>query len=343
MNATKVLVVCIFSFGLACGNGSRQASKSAETGFPESNANSSLDDSENGRKREVKAFAVYSNTESVGEGWKGHDVSFWKYRGNLVGLCGGSSKVLGNEEGKNSFIENVDYSEKTGAISFDCRSEPEGFAFAGYLSDEELKGTIAAFKPDAEKKKIVLPISFAGTFSLDEYDTFENFEKEKGIESVKKGDRQNSLNAAASEGPAAKNIAVRTVGAYSNVWSDGEHQNGFVIDLWLHGDRMIGSASGSFDSRLVGDPPMALLRDLKYDKKSGAISFFADIRGQYLRFEGVLIKKVGMKGVLTREMAGYRSATVNFARDDWYIYREDGYETLEAWQKEMDRLLRRRG
>jgi hypothetical protein len=90
---------------------------------------------------------------------------------------------------------------------------------------------------------------------------------------------------------------VKPIGHFTNVKSKGEHQWGYEVELWRQDDKIYGLISGSSHSRLVGDPPTGLLEDVKFDPKTGKLSFRAklpgvifagnELPGEVYEFEGV--------------------------------------------------------
>jgi hypothetical protein len=64
---------------------------------------------------------------------------------------------------------------------------------------------------------------------------------------------------------------INVFASFQNVKSDGEHIDGYSIDLWKRGDEILGLIS--VHRGLIGDPPAGLLTDVRYVAKSGSFSF----------------------------------------------------------------------
>jgi len=94
-----------------------------------------------------------------------------------------------------------------------------------------------------------------------------------------------------------------------------EHQYGTEVHLWREGADLFGLLFYS-GGRLIGDPPTGLLEDIRYDSKTGAISFVSKLTtGQHFckvhkdvpahdlfSFNGKL-SEYSLSGVLTRSDA----------------------------------------
>jgi hypothetical protein len=65
------------------------------------------------------------------------------------------------------------------------------------------------------------------------------------------------------------------VGSFSNMRFTEEHQYGDKIELWRAGNRIFGHFLHS--AGLAGDTPIGLLENVKYDPKSGKLSFKAKL------------------------------------------------------------------
>ena len=62
-------------------------------------------------------------------------------------------------------------------------------------------------------------------------------------------------------------------GAYSNLWSDGEHWNGWEIFTWMQGAKLVGFVS--LKEGLIGDEFYGEFENLKFNKLTGKLSFSA--------------------------------------------------------------------
>ncbi len=84
---------------------------------------------------------------------------------------------------------------------------------------------------------------------------------------------------AAAQTPECGTIAdvatISEVGAFSNMRYTEEHAYGFTVMLWRTGNCLFGLFESS--QGLAGDTPIGELRDLKYDRRTGALSFSAKL------------------------------------------------------------------
>src|SRR6266849_1232712 len=106
---------------------------------------------------------------------------------------------------------------------------------------------------------------------------------------------------------------ITFVGEFSNMRYSEEHAYGYSVQLWREGAAVFGLFLAS--EGLAGDTPTGLLDDLKYDPRSGKISFKAkqtmgvDARQQtthdLFEFDGALSTR-GISGVLKRATASER-------------------------------------
>lgn len=86
---------------------------------------------------------------------------------------------------------------------------------------------------------------------------------------------------------------VKVVGTFSNMKGDGgEHNWGFVVDLWQQDDRIYGVLGGGYELRLLGDPPKGLLEDGRLDPRTRKLTFRVKMSDGYVyEFDGVMAKK----------------------------------------------------
>ena len=70
---------------------------------------------------------------------------------------------------------------------------------------------------------------------------------------------------------------VKVIGYFTNIKNDGEHQQGYSVELWKQDDNIYGLISGSSYLRLMGDPPRGILENVQFDPKSNKISFRAKV------------------------------------------------------------------
>jgi hypothetical protein len=76
---------------------------------------------------------------------------------------------------------------------------------------------------------------------------------------------------AAACGAIADSARISLVGEFSNVQHTDEHAYGYTVTLWRTGDCVFGLFESS--QGLQGDTPIGELQSLKYDSKSGKLSF----------------------------------------------------------------------
>lgn len=139
------------------------------------------------------------------------------------------------------------------------------------------------------------------------------------------------MTLALAVGASAQDSEFKLIGAFDNIWSNGEHQNGFMLSLWKTDVGLVGYMFGSFGSRLVGDPPCGLIDEVVYNAKSGKLSFSSDFGrfGHQFRFSGTLTKKT-VRGVLS-EFSGttlWKKKRIVFRRSrDWTELMSSVYES----------------
>jgi hypothetical protein len=71
------------------------------------------------------------------------------------------------------------------------------------------------------------------------------------------------------------NRLLRTVGEFSNMRFTEEHAYGYAVDLWRDGDSMLGLFLAS--EGLQGDTPTGMLENVKFNPRTGALSFTAKL------------------------------------------------------------------
>jgi hypothetical protein len=158
--------------------------------------------------------------------------------------------------------------------------------------------------------------------------------------------------------PSPKNDAPVTVlGVYSNRAGDGEHAWGYTVELWKHEDKIVGMIFGTNDLMLDGNPPTGLLENVRYDPKTGRISFSAKLsltwhsdntgsHDLYL-FDGILTP-VQMKGVISvREETDCENCGENInvvlPRKREPIVEQEAFKNIEEWQGYFEFIVGRRG
>lgn len=157
--------------------------------------------------------------------------------------------------------------------------------------------------------------------------------------------------------PAAKIVEV---GAFTNTRYTDEHAYGYTVMLWRAGECLFGLFESS--SGLAGDTPIGAIQNVKYDGKTGALSFAAKLTtglvsfagsndGQPARdmftFEGKL-QRTQLAGVVTHDLQnnpqpqGERTdVTMVISKDAVELMR--GSETYGDWYEKWQPILRRRG
>ena len=66
---------------------------------------------------------------------------------------------------------------------------------------------------------------------------------------------------------------VLSVGSFHNFRFTEEHQSGYGVNLWRHGDTLLGILEVA--DGLAGDTPSGVLEDTQHDPETGALSFGA--------------------------------------------------------------------
>ena len=77
---------------------------------------------------------------------------------------------------------------------------------------------------------------------------------------------------------------ISEIGVFSNMRYTDEHAYGYSVMLWRAGDCLFGFFESS--QGLAGDTPMGGLQDLKYDSKTGHLSFSAKLTTGVVIFKG---------------------------------------------------------
>lgn len=155
-----------------------------------------------------------------------------------------------------------------------------------------------------------------------------------------------SLTAAAAIIHAQTPRPITFVGEFSNMRYTDEHAYGYMIQLWRQGTALFGLFLAS--QGLAGDTPTGLLDDMKYDPRSGKLSFKAkltmgiDERQQPTRdlfeFDGALSARAA-SGVLKHGAASERINLRKLQKDAALAQPR----TYDEWKRQTDEILRRRG
>lgn len=139
---------------------------------------------------------------------------------------------------------------------------------------------------------------------------------------------------------------ITFVGEFSNMRYTEEHAYGYTVQLWREGANVLGLFLAS--EGLAGDTPTGMLDDLKYDPRSGHLSFKAkltmglDARNQpshdLFEFDGKMSARA-VSGVLKHGAAPER-LNLRKVQTDPAI---DQPPTYDEWKRQTDEILRRRG
>jgi len=145
-------------------------------------------------------------------------------------------------------------------------------------------------------------------------------------------------------GQASRSIIF--AGEFSNMRYTEEHAYGYSVQLWREGASVFGLFLAS--QGLAGDTPTGLLDDLKYDARSGKLSFRTkltmgtDARQEpthdLFEFDGTLTAQA-VSGVLKHGAASERINLRKLRPDDALPQPR----TYDEWKRQTDEILRRRG
>lgn len=141
---------------------------------------------------------------------------------------------------------------------------------------------------------------------------------------------------------------VKAFGVYSNIDGNGVHESGFSVELWRYEGTLIGVLIGSKGTRLVGDPPTGLLRDVMYNFETGVISFRSRIGDVDYEFDGNLSDKrlrgklfdIGMRLQSQRCDEALEIVLRRLEKDSGEM---DDYASFSSWKNDIDEILRFRG
>lgn len=153
---------------------------------------------------------------------------------------------------------------------------------------------------------------------------------------------------------------VRVLGAFSGVKHTHDDAFGYVVKLWKEGDQIFGLFLVYTGAPY--DPPTGILEDVKFDPRTGRLSFSARVstgltysqeyRGvparDRFKFAGVLTRRQ-LRGNLshTNELFPERPATAKRIRLRWSAFQTDVMRppppTHAAWKTFADEILRRSG
>ena len=155
----------------------------------------------------------------------------------------------------------------------------------------------------------------------------------------------------------ASTSTVSIVGEFSNMRYTEEHAYGFAVQLWRKGADVFGLFMAS--EGLAGDTPTGLLENIKYDPRTGRLTFNARLTTgvvimpnrkeepsrDYFEFQGVL-NGSALTGILTRSDHLRPGATKTTEQirlrklGKTAIMQPSSYD---EWKKSADGILRFRG
>jgi hypothetical protein len=140
---------------------------------------------------------------------------------------------------------------------------------------------------------------------------------------------------------------IKAIGCFANVRSDGEHADGFSVRLWLRGGEIIGLID--YHRGLMGDPPMGILTDVRFESSTGKLSFKAKLSSglhscrnhksvpshDLLSFQGFL-RSDRMEGNILVEDQLDSPPTIVDTRQNFPMRKDDdciseSYENTDAW------------
>ncbi|MGQ0540941.1 MAG: hypothetical protein ACT4O9_03695 [Blastocatellia bacterium] len=138
---------------------------------------------------------------------------------------------------------------------------------------------------------------------------------------------------------------VTAFGVYSNIDGNGVHESGHAVDLWSHEGDLIGVFVGSDGTRLVGDPPTGILRDVLYNADTGVISFRSRLGDVDYEFNGNLSEKklsgrlYNMGGRLQSQRCD-EAVGIVLIRSQKQTDEMQEYPSLDEWKERMNEILR---
>lgn len=175
-----------------------------------------------------------------------------------------------------------------------------------------------------------------------------------------------SVSAFANASECASNLnalaPITAIGSFSDMRYTEEHAYGYTVELWRSADCLFGFFLSS--SGLAGDTPTGLIENLRYDEKTGAISFNARLTmGKVLlmpekdapeptkdafEFTGVL-KKKSLCGVVLHKLMN--SPAAKSGTPEKVVLKLSHEEsnrmqyllTYSQWDLEAKEILKRRG
>jgi len=152
---------------------------------------------------------------------------------------------------------------------------------------------------------------------------------------------------------------IKAIGCFANVRSDSEHANGYSAQLWFRGSEIIGLID--YHRGLLGDPPMGVLTDVRYDSSTGKLSFKAKLTSglhycgghkgvpshELLSFQGFL-KADGLEGNIALEDQLDSPPVVVDTRENFLMRKDndchiESYESSDVWWRDWEPIYKVRG
>lgn len=140
---------------------------------------------------------------------------------------------------------------------------------------------------------------------------------------------------------------VMVFGTFSNRESNGEHEWGYEVELWSYEGDLVGMFIGSAGTRLVGDPPVGVLKDVMYNSHIGGLSFRTALPNDDYAFEGVLSDKE-LRGTLFDLRAGHsqrcdEAEKLVLVRSPEMTAEMEEYPSIGKWKERMSTRVKRTG
>lgn len=147
---------------------------------------------------------------------------------------------------------------------------------------------------------------------------------------------------------------IVSMGEFSNMRYTGEHAYGYSVQLWRESETVFGFFLAS--EGLAGDTPTGLLEGVKFDSKTGTLSFRAkltmgiDARQRPSRdlfeFDGKL-RRASLDGSLKHLNGTISSQAITTKRISLKKIQPDSAlsqpGSYEEWKQQAEEILRRRG
>ncbi len=151
---------------------------------------------------------------------------------------------------------------------------------------------------------------------------------------------------------------VSAIGMFMDGKSDDDHALGYDVKLWKQGDKIYGLINAHLG--LMNDPPAGILENVKFDKKTGKLSFAAKLSLDFtsgkkeneripthdlFEFNGILSKK-SLAGKLkitnktcTKNCVTTKTIKLPFSK----LLKLDKYKNYASWKKYANEILKTRG